>query len=74
MASENIKDTEEKRKKNDKVMIGKADIEIKIKHSCWINEKSLNELKNISGQVASFRMKLKGLNNANHQTQQDMHI
>ena len=45
MASENIKDTEEKRKKNDKVMIGKADIEIKIKHSCWINEKSLNELK-----------------------------
>ena len=74
MASEKIKDIEEMRKKNEKCMTGKADLEIKLKHFRWINEKSLNELKNISGQVASFRMKLKGLNNDNHQTQQDMHI
>ena len=66
MAPENIKSIEEIRKKNYKAMTGKADLEIKLKHFCWINEKALNELENISGQVTSFRMKLKGLNNANH--------
>ena len=62
------------RKKNDKSMIGEADIENKLKCFCWINEKALNELKNSSGQVASFHIKLTGLNNANHQMQQEMHI
>ena len=74
MASENIKAVEEMRKKNDKYMTENVDVEIKLKHFRWINEKYLNELENISGQVASFHMKVKGLKNANHQMHQEMHI
>ena len=74
MAPEKIKSIEEMRKKNDKYMTGKADLEIKLKHFRWINEKALNELENVSGEVASFHFKSKGLNNANHQTQQELRI
>ena len=59
------------RKKNEKAMTGKAYLESKLKSFLWINEKSLNDLGNISGQVSSFRIKLTGLNNANHQIQQE---
>ena len=36
-----------------------------------MNEKYLNKLENSSGQVGSLHIKLKGLNNANHQMQQE---
>ena len=55
------------RNKNDKAMIEKADLEIRLKRFFWINKKDFNKLENSSGQVASFHIKLKGLNNANHQ-------
>ena len=58
------------RKKNDKDMKEKSDLGSKLKRFCWINEKYLNELENISGRVASFHIKLKGLNNSNHNMQQ----
>ena len=38
MASENIKVVEEMRKKNDKAMTEKADLERKIKSFCWIRK------------------------------------
>ena len=59
------------RKKNDKSMAEKADLEIKINRFCWINEKSLNEIENSSCQIASFHIKPKVLKNANHQMQQE---
>ena len=71
MDSENIKAIEEMRNKNDKAMTEKADLESKLKRFRWINEKALNKLENSSGQVASFHIKLKGLNNYNHQFQQE---
>ena len=74
MASENIKSIEEMRTKIDRYLIEKADLQIKIKHLCWINEKPLNNLENNSGQVASLHIKTKGLKNANHQMHQEMHI
>ena len=52
-------------------MTGKADIEIKKNHFCWINDKALNKLENSSSQVDSFYTKIKGLNNSNHQMQQE---
>ena len=67
MASENIKSTEEMRKKNDKAMIEKTGLESKLNFFCWINKKALNKLENSSGQVAFLHIKLKGLNNTNHQ-------
>ena len=66
MASKNIKAIEEMRKKNDKATTEKADLESKVKRFSWINEKTLNELENSSGQVASLHKKFKVLNNANH--------
>ena len=71
MASEKIKAIEKMRRKNDKAMTEKADIECNIKHFCWINKNSLNNLENISVQITSFHIKLKGLNNTNHQMQQE---
>ena len=59
------------RNKNDKAMIEKADLEIRLKRFFWINKKDFNKLENSSGQVASFHIKLKGLNNANHHMQQE---
>ena len=67
MASENIKSIEEMRKKNDKSMTKKAALESKFKSFHSINGKSSNELKNSSGQIVSFHINLKGLNNSNHQ-------
>ena len=52
-------------------MTEKVDIESKVKRFCWINEKALNKLENSSGQVASFQIKLKILNNAYHQMKQE---
>ena len=59
------------RKKNYKAITEKPDLESKLKKSRWINQKYLNELENSLGQVACFHIKLKGLNNANHQMQQE---
>ena len=59
------------RKKNDKAMTEKDDIEIKLERFCWINETGLNKLENSPGQVASFHIKLKVLDNSNHQMQQE---
>ena len=67
MASENIRAIEEMRKKNDKAMTENSDLQSKLNFFCLINERALNNIENSSGQVASFRIKLKGLNNANHQ-------
>ena len=72
MASENIKSIEEMRKKHEKDMTEKADKESMLKRDCWINEKALNKIDNSSGQVASFCIKLKGLNNAYHWMQQEI--
>ena len=44
MASENIRATEEIKKKNDKAMTERAGIESKIKDFLWLNEKALNKL------------------------------
>ena len=44
---------------------------MKLKRFSWINEKALNKLENIPVQIASFHIELKGLNNANHQIQQE---
>ena len=70
ISSERIKDTEDMRKRNDKTMTENADIESNLIRFRWTNEKYLNKLGNSSGQVASFHIKLKGLNNENHQMQQ----
>ena len=45
MVSEKIKSIEEMRNKNDKAMTEKADLEVKLKRFCWINEKYLKNLK-----------------------------
>ena len=66
MASENVKVNDYMRKKNEKAMTENVDLESKLERFCWINEKDLNKLENSSGQVASFHIKLKGLNNYNH--------
>ena len=71
MASENIKATEDMRKKNEKAMTEKAGLESRLKCFHWINEKAFNKLENSSGQVASFHINIKGLNNAKHQMQQE---
>ena len=71
MASENIKSIEEMRKKHEKDMTEKADTESMLKRYCWINEKALNKIENSSGQVAYFHMKIKGLNNVNHNIQHE---
>ena len=67
----NIKAIEETRKKNEKYMIKKFHIQRKLKRFLWINETALNKFENISGQIASFQIKPKGLNNFNHQIQQE---
>ena len=66
MASENIESIDDIKKKNDKSMTEKADIESKLNRFFWINKKALNEFENISGQEASLHIKIKGLNNSNH--------
>ena len=70
ISSESIKDTEDMRKRNDKTMTENADLESNLIRFRWANEKYLNKLGNSSGQVDSFHIKLKGLNNENHQMQQ----
>ena len=71
MASENNKAIEETRKRNDKAMTEKADLESNIIFFPRINKKYFNELENSSVQVASIHIKPKGLNNAKHQMQQE---
>ena len=71
MDSEKIKAIEEMRKKNDKAITEKADIESKLKRFRLINKKALNKLENSWGQLAYIHVKLKGLNNSNHQMQQE---
>ena len=53
MASENIKSIEDMRKKNDKAITNKADLDSKLKSFCWINEKYLNKLENSLCKLAS---------------------
>ena len=71
MASENIKSIEDMRKKNDKDITEKADIESKLRSFCWINDEDLNNLENILGQVYSSHIKTKGLKISNNQMQQE---
>ena len=71
MASENIKSIDKMRKKNDKSMTGKAGLESKLKHLCQINQKALNKLENILGQVTSLHIRLTGPNNVYHQIKQE---
>ena len=71
MAPENIKSIMETRKKNQRSLTEKDYVERKLEGFFWINEKFLNELENSPGQVASFHIKHKGLNNSNHQIQQE---
>ena len=70
MDSENIKSIEETRKKIEKAMAEKADLESQRNIFRSINEKYLNKFANSSGQVASFHIKPKGMSNAYHQMQQ----
>ena len=69
MASENIKATEDTRKKHAKAISVKTGLYSKLNYFCWINEKYLNKLENSSVRVASFYIKLKVLNNKNLQMQ-----
>ena len=66
MDLENIKAIEETSKKNDKATKEKDDLASKIIPFHWINKKYLNNIENSSGQVPSFQINLKGLNNENH--------
>ena len=52
-------------------MTEKANLDSNLERLHWINEKALSKIENSSYQVASFHIKLKLLNNANHQMQQE---
>ena len=52
-------------------MTEKANLDSNLERLHWINEKASSKIENISYQVASFHIKLKLLNNANHQMQQE---
>ena len=71
MASEKIKAIEERRKENYKAMAEKDDLENKLKLFCWINDKALKHFESSPVKLASFHIKIKGLNNANNQMQKE---